>query len=69
MAKTYYYAIVNKNGNLVTTDHKLPFYWNKNVVIQDRIKLCGDSDRIVPIKIEDIKKLLKDKQNGNTSGS
>ena len=59
MAKTYYYAIVNKNGNLVTTDHKLPFYWNKEVVIRDRIQLCGDSERIVRVKIEDIIKLLE----------
>ena len=58
MAKTYYYAIVNKNGNLVITDHKLPIYWNKNVVIRDRIELCGDSDKIVKIKIEDINKIL-----------
>lgn len=57
--KKNYYAIVNKNGNLVTTDYKLPIYWNKQVAIQERIKRCGESDRIKKIKIDDIKKLIK----------
>jgi hypothetical protein len=59
MAKTYYYAIVNKNGNLVTLDGRLPFYWNKNFVVRERIQRCGDSDRIVRIKITDLAKLLE----------
>jgi hypothetical protein len=59
MAKTYYYAIVNKNGNLVTLDGQLPFYWNKEVVVRERIQRCGDSDRIVKIRIHDIKNLIK----------
>ena len=59
MARTYFYAIVSKNGNLVTTDHKLPIYWLKQVAIRDKIELCGDSDKIVRIKITDIQNLLE----------
>ena len=59
MAKTYYYAIVNKNGNLVTLEGNLPVYWNKNVAIRERIERCGDSDEIVRIKITDLAKLFE----------
>ena len=59
MAKTYYYAILNKNGNLVCLEGNLPIYWNKPVAIRERIERCGDSDRIVKIKITDIQNLLK----------
>jgi hypothetical protein len=51
MAKEYYYAIVNKNGNLVILESNLPIYWNKKVAIRERIERCGDSDRIVKIKL------------------
>jgi hypothetical protein len=59
MAKTYHYAIVNKNGNLVILEGNLPIYWNKTVAIRERIQRCGDSDRIVRIKITDLAKLLE----------
>ena len=59
MAKTYYYAIVNKNGNLVTLEGNLPVYWNKNVAIRERIERCGDSDEIVRIKITDLANLFE----------
>jgi hypothetical protein len=59
MAKEYYYAIVNKNGNLVILEGNLPIYWNKKVAIRERIERCGDSDRIVKIKITDLTRLLK----------
>jgi hypothetical protein len=58
MAKTYYYAIVNRNGNLVTLDGQLPIYWNKGVAVRERIQRCGDSDRIRKLRIHDIKKLV-----------
>jgi hypothetical protein len=59
MAKTYYYAIVNRNGNLVTLEGNLPIYWNKGVAIRERIVRCGDSDSIVRIKITDLARLLE----------
>ena len=58
MAKTYYYAIVNKNNNLVTLEGNLPIYWNKSVAIRERIERCGDSDTIVKIRISDLAKLF-----------
>lgn len=59
MAKTYFYAIVNKNGNLIILEGNLPIYWNKSVAIRERIERCGDLDRIVKIKISDIQNLLE----------
>jgi hypothetical protein len=59
MAKTYHYAIVNKNGNLVCLEGNLPIYWNKAVAIRERIERCGDSDRIVRIRISDLTKLFE----------
>ena len=59
MAKTYYYAIVNKNGNLVTLEGNLPVYWNKEVAIRERIERCGDSDEVVRIRIANLANLLE----------
>ena len=58
MAKEYYYAIVNKNNNLVTLEGNLPIYWNKPVAIRERIQRCGDSDRIVRIRISHLQELF-----------
>jgi hypothetical protein len=58
MAKEYYYAIVNKNGNLVTLEGNLPIYWNKPVAIREKIERCGDSDTVVRIRIADLAKLF-----------
>ena len=58
MAKTYYYAIVNKNNNLVTLEGNLPIYWNKPVAIREKIERCGDSDTVVKIRISDLTKLF-----------
>ena len=55
--KTYYYALVNKNGNLVTTDHKLPIYWNKEVAIKEGINFGVYSIR--KINITELKTILK----------
>lgn len=54
MAKVYYYILVTKNGNPVVTDYKLPIYWNKQVAITERIKLCSDSVQIKKIRISDL---------------
>ena len=62
MAKTYHYAIVNRNGNLVTLEGNLPIYWNKTVAIREKIQRCGDSDRIIKLRIHDIKKLIKNER-------
>jgi hypothetical protein len=59
MAKTYYYAIVNKNNNLVTLEGNLPIYWNKTVAIRERIERCSDSEKIVRIKITDLANLFE----------
>ena len=59
MAKTYYYAIVNKNNNLVTLEGNLPIYWNKEVAIRERIERCGASDKVVRIKISELTKLFE----------
>jgi hypothetical protein len=59
MAKTYYYAIVNKNNNLVTLEGNLPIYWNKTVAIRERIERCSDSEKIIRIKITDLVRLIK----------
>ena len=58
MAKTYYYAIVNKNGNLVILEGNLPIYWNKQVAIRERIQRCGDSDTVVRIRISQLQELF-----------
>ena len=49
--KTYYYALVNKNGNLITTDCKVPIYWNEKIAIQEAIKFEA---KIRRIKIADL---------------
>jgi hypothetical protein len=59
MEKTYYYAIVNKNGKLVTLEGNLPIYWNKEVAIRERIERCGDSDEVVRIRISELVKLFE----------
>jgi hypothetical protein len=58
MAKTYYYAIVNKNGNLVCLEGNLPVYWNKGVAISECISRCSEDDEVVRIRISDLEKLL-----------
>lgn len=36
MAQTYFYILLNKNGNMIHTDEKLPIYWNKQVAIKQQ---------------------------------
>ena len=59
--KTLYYAIVNGNGNLITTDCKLPIYWNKEIAIMEKQKFLPDSGEIITLRIDDIKILLNRK--------
>lgn len=53
MAKTNYYILLNKNGNMITTDHKLPIYWNKSVALKDKEKF--GADKIISIRIDYLK--------------
>ncbi len=53
--KTYYYVLVNKNGNFITTDHKLPIYWNKEVAISEGVEFEAYS--IKKIRISELKKI------------
>ena len=55
--KTYYYALVNKNGNFLTTDGKLPIYWNKEIAIKEGIKFGAYS--IKKININELKTILR----------
>lgn len=55
--KTYYYALVNENGNLITTDSKLPIYWNKEVAIKAGINFKAYS--IKKINIADLKLITR----------
>ena len=56
MAKTLYYTLVNKNGNMITTDHKLPIYWIKKVAERyaEIFKAFA-----VPIKKAEIEAIIK----------
>ncbi|MBK7362882.1 MAG: hypothetical protein IPJ01_11340 [Micavibrio sp.] len=56
MAKTNYYILLNKNGNMITIDHKLPIYWNKSVALKDKEKF--GADKIISIRIDYLKNLL-----------
>ena len=53
MAKTYYYILVNKNGNPINTDHKLPIYWNYEIAFDDarRFKAYIKKIRISELKL------------------
>ena len=55
MAKTYYYVLLTNKGQMITTDHKLPFYWNREVARKDAIRFNGN---VRQIKISDVKELL-----------
>ncbi len=56
MAKKNHYVLLNKNGNMITTDHKLPIYWNKEVALKDK-EIFG-ADKMVSIKMDGLKNLL-----------
>lgn len=57
MAQTYFYILLNKNGNMIHTDEKLPIYWNKQVAINQQ-KLF-DAYEIRKLSISDILELIK----------
>ncbi len=56
--KTFYYAIVNKKGNLVTLRMNLPIYWNKEVAEAVKIVRCKSSDRVVRLNINALKRII-----------
>ena len=53
--KVNYYVLVNENGNMIITDLKLPFYWNKEVA-QEAAGLFRAN--IKPIRIDELKVLI-----------
>lgn len=48
-SKKEYYMLVNKNGNPITTDYKLPIYWLKGKANMDAKKFKAN---IVKVKIQ-----------------
>lgn len=50
------YVLVNKNGNMITTDSKLPLYWNRYVAKDESKKFKAE---IRELNINDLKGLLK----------
>jgi hypothetical protein len=56
MAKTYYYVLVTKDDNPITTDHKLPIYWNKEVAEKDAKLFNAKMKRI---RISDLLDMIK----------
>jgi hypothetical protein len=56
MAKTYYWILLNKKGNPITTDHKLPFYWNFKVAQKDAY--IFKAYEIKRINIEDLQSFI-----------
>lgn len=57
MAQTYFYILLNKNGNMIHTDEKLPIYWNKQVAIKQ--KELFNAYEIRKLSIADILELIK----------
>lgn len=57
--KTLYYAIVNKKGKLVILEGNLPIYWNQDVAISECVSRCNENDKVVPIRIKELEKLIK----------
>lgn len=55
--KTYYYAIVNKNGNLITINAQLPIFWNKGVAIRARNKNLRSCD-VIRISIFELQEIM-----------
>lgn len=57
MAKKNCFILVNKNGNMITTDHKLPIYWNKKVALTEKERFKAHD--VISIDISSIKNLFK----------
>lgn len=45
-SKKPYYMLVNKNGNPITTDSKLPIFWLKNIAKKEAVKFKADIKKI-----------------------
>jgi hypothetical protein len=56
MVQIYYYVLVTEKGNPITTDHKLPIYWNKKVAEEDA-ELFGAY--LKRIRISDLMNIIK----------
>ncbi len=58
MASINYYVLLNKNGNMITTDSKLPIYLSKECADRDFGKFAAHEVR--PIKIDVLRRVIKD---------
>lgn len=45
-SKKPYYMLVNKNGNPITTDSKLPIFWLKKIARKEAVKFNTDIKKI-----------------------
>ena len=45
-SKKPYYMLVNKNGNPITTDSKLPIFWLKKIARKEAVKFKADIKKI-----------------------
>lgn len=45
-SKKPYYMLVNKNGNPITTDSKLPIFWLKKIAKKEAVKFKADIKKI-----------------------
>lgn len=45
-SKKPYYMLVNKNGNPITTDSKLPIFWLKKIAKKEAVKFNADIKKI-----------------------
>lgn len=62
MAQKNYYILLDKKGDMIITDCKLPFYWDKTVAQSEAFHY----DAILkPVKIEEIKRLFERKRNNS----
>ena len=56
MSKIYYYVLLNRNGNLITTGSHLPIYLNKEVA--EKLKISFRAYEIKRINIEEFRTFI-----------
>ncbi len=57
--KVNYYAVVNKRGNLITVDGRLPIFWNKEPAIRFRNRFSVNPEcKVISVKIDELKELI-----------
>lgn len=54
MSQYIVYVLVNNRGNMIKTDHKLPFYWNKKVADSDAILFKATVKKVKMWKLKDL---------------